>query len=85
MPTVRKDSFKDMEIHPFLGLFGRLPVDILESVKNAERQIYFGGRNLNEEHRSIICKRKFSSDDFKTIASLSFHKMLTGKRWRLFH
>ena len=40
---------------------------------------------LNEEHRSIILRTKYPPEDFKSIAVLSFRKMLTRKWWRLFH
>ena len=36
MPTVRKNSFKNMEINSLLGPFPRFPVDMSEDVKKAE-------------------------------------------------
>ena len=74
-----KQFQKNIEIHSFLGLFRRFPVDGLEDEKKTEFQICFVARNLNEEHRSIILQTKISPDDFKSIATLSLHKMFGWK------
>ena len=54
MPAVRKKTFKNMEVHSFLGLLSRSRFDLLKDVKKAEFKICFGERNLNEEQRSTI-------------------------------
>ena len=40
-----KNSFKEMQIHPFLGLFLRLRVDVLEDMTKVEYPICSGVRN----------------------------------------
>ena len=61
MRTVRKDSFKDIEIYSFLGPFPRFPVHFLESVTKPEFKLCFGAWNLNEEFRSLILQTKIFS------------------------
>ena len=56
-----------------------LPVDVLEDVEKTAFQICFEARNLNEKHRSLIFQ---TTDDFKSIALLSFRKMLPSNCWR---
>ena len=65
----------------FLGPFPRFPIDVLEDAE-AESQICFGPRDVNEEQRS--CEKNIL-DDLESITALSFHRTVIGIRWQLFH
>ena len=67
-----------MKIYLLLGLFPRTAVDALEDVKETEFQTCFAARILRDEQRSF-CKQKLSADDFKSVATLSFHKIVSQK------
>ena len=71
MPTVRKNSFKNMEIHSFFDPIPYFAVDVMEDVTKAEFLICFGARNLNEEKGQSFCRQKISQDNFIAIATLS--------------
>ncbi len=59
----------------FPALFPAFPAHILEDVKNFALEHEIWMRNIGQS----FWKQQVSPDDFKSIAMLSFHKMLTGK------
>ena len=60
MPTVRKNTFKNMEIHSFFGPFPCFPVHFLESAKKPE-SIILQTKNF-PRRLLILCYVEFSQN-----------------------
>ena len=68
-----------MEIHPFLGQFPRFLVDVLKDVRKLNSKFVLELEIRIRNGGQSYCEQKFSPDDFKSVATLSFRKMLAGK------
>ena len=68
-----------MAIRLFLGIFPYFAVDFLENVKKLNSKFASEDGTLIRNRDQSFCKQKMYTCDFKSITTLSFHKMLTGK------
>ena len=57
--TTVKNSFKNMEIHSFLGLFPRFPVDALEDPEKLDSKFALEHEVLMRKRGQSCCKQKF--------------------------
>ena len=74
MPTVRKNSSGNMEIHLFFALSPRFPFDVLEDEKLDLKFVLKEEIRMKNKGESF-CKQKISPDDLNSITTLYFTKL----------